>query len=96
MFGVPLGTHLFGGGYPLAFLPVIAALLALGWLAARRSRRIAAATDAAQPPGVVGLLPYLSVLSVAVVPLAAALYLVTTLAWTAAENTVLRRGLPAG
>jgi YidC/Oxa1 family membrane protein insertase len=45
---------------------------------------------------VAGLLPYLSVLSVAVVPLAAALYLVTTLAWTAVENMVLRRGLPAG
>jgi YidC/Oxa1 family membrane protein insertase len=96
LFGVPLGTHLFGGGYPLAFLPVIAALLALGWLAARRGRRVAAVTGTAPPSGVVGLLPYLSVLSVAVVPLAAALYLITTLAWTAVENTVLRRGLPAG
>jgi len=93
VFGVPLGTHLFGGGYPLAFLPVIAALLVLGWVAARRVRRV---SDAAQPTGVVALLPYLSVLSVAVVPLAATLYLVTTLAWTAVENAVLRRGLPAG
>jgi len=93
VFGVPLGTHLFGGGYPLAFLPVIAALLVLGWVAARRARRV---SDAAQPTGVVALLPYLSVLSVAVVPLAATLYLVTTLAWTAVENAVLRRGLPAG
>jgi YidC/Oxa1 family membrane protein insertase len=96
VFGVPLGTHLFGGGYPLAFLPVIAALLALGWLAARRARRVASVTGTPQPTGALGLLPYLSVLSVAVVPLAAALYLVTTLAWTAVENTVLRRGLPAG
>jgi YidC/Oxa1 family membrane protein insertase len=96
VFGVPLGTHLFGGGYPLAFLPVTAALLVLGWVAARRARRVSAATHAAPPTGVVALLPYLSVLSVAVVPLAAALYLVTTLAWTAVENAVLRRGLPAG
>jgi YidC/Oxa1 family membrane protein insertase len=44
----------------------------------------------------VALLPYLSVLSVAVVPLGTALYLVTTLSWTAVENVVLRRGLPAG
>ena len=105
LFGVPLGTHLFGGGHPLAFLPVIAALLMLGWLAARRARRVAAATSASPtstpststplPAGVLGVLPYLSVLSVAVVPLATTLYLVTTLAWTAAENQLLRRGLPA-
>jgi YidC/Oxa1 family membrane protein insertase len=95
LFGVPLGARLLGG-YPLAFLPVIAALAALGWLSARRARRVAAANGAPPPAGPMALLPYLSVLSVAVVPLGTALYLVTTLGWTAVENVVLRRGLPAG
>ena len=96
VFGVPLATRLVGGGYPLAFLPVIAALLVLGWLSARRMRRVALATGRAQPTGAVALVPYLSVTSVLVVPLAAALYLVTSLAWTVAENAMLRRGFLAG
>jgi YidC/Oxa1 family membrane protein insertase len=96
LLGVPLGARLLSGGYPLAFLPVIVALGALGWLAARRARRVAAANGTPPPAGPVALLPYLSLLSVAVVPLGTALYLVTTLSWTAVENVVLRRGLPAG
>jgi YidC/Oxa1 family membrane protein insertase len=96
LFGVPLGTQLIGGGYPLAFLPVIVVLLGLAWLAARRARRLAMANDTPVPSGPLALLPYLSVVSVFVVPLAATLYLMTTLAWTAAENALLRRGLPAG
>lgn len=39
--------------------------------------------------------PYFVLLSAAFLPLAAGLYLVTTTAWSAAENTLLRRGLPA-
>jgi YidC/Oxa1 family membrane protein insertase len=98
LFGVPLGARLLGG-YPLAFLPVIAALVALCWLSARRARRVAAATGSPAPAGLAAVLPYLSVLSVAVVPLATALYLITTLSWTVVENVVLRRGqarLPVG
>lgn len=38
------------------------------------------------------LLPYVTVLVALVVPLAAVLYLVTTTAWTALEQVVLRRG----
>jgi YidC/Oxa1 family membrane protein insertase len=93
LLGVPLGARLLSGGYPLAFLPVIAALAALCWLAARRARRVAAANGAPPPAGIAALLPYLSVLSVAVVPLGVTLYLVTTLSWTVVENVVLRRGL---
>jgi YidC/Oxa1 family membrane protein insertase len=80
----------------LAFLPVIVVLLGLAWLAARRARRLAVANDTPVPSGPLALLPYLSVVSVFVVPLTATLYLMTTLAWTAAENALLRRGLPAG
>jgi len=74
-------------------LLVAIALLAL--LAVRRGRRVAAATGVPAPGGVLALLPFLSPLSALVMPLAAVVYLVATLAWTAAENVLLRRGLPA-
>ncbi len=38
-----------------------------------------------------GLLPYLTVVIAAVVPLAAGIYLLTTTAWTTAERALLRR-----
>ena len=37
------------------------------------------------------ILPFASLVTAAVVPLAAGLYLLTTTAWTLAERTVLRR-----
>jgi YidC/Oxa1 family membrane protein insertase len=61
----------------------------------RRGGRVAAATGAPRPAGPLRLLPFLSALSALVMPLAAVLYLVTTLTWTAVENALLRRGLPA-
>ncbi|WP_433344491.1 YidC/Oxa1 family membrane protein insertase [Micromonospora sp. CA-111912] len=103
--GVPLGWHLSdgltGAAGPL-FGALLAALVALAWWSSRRARRAAAAgvTVAGTPtegPGaatlgrLVPLLPYLTVLVALVVPLAAVLYLVTTTAWTAAEQAVLRR-----
>lgn len=60
----------------------------------RRPGRPAGPDRAAGPgaPGVLaGLLPYLTVVVAAFVPLAAGLYLVTTAAWTLAERTLLRR-----
>lgn len=39
--------------------------------------------------------PFFVLISGAVLPLAAVLYLLTTTAWTAGENVLLRRGLPA-
>ncbi|TDB79249.1 YidC/Oxa1 family membrane protein insertase [Micromonospora sp. KC721] len=103
--GVPLGWHLTDG-LAGAALPVFGALLValtgLAWSLSRRTRRTlaAAATVAGTPiegPGaaVAGrlapLLPYGTVLVALVVPLAAVLYLVTTTAWTVAEQMVLRR-----
>jgi YidC/Oxa1 family membrane protein insertase len=86
--GVPLSAHLLAG------LPVFALLLALaGVLAWWTSRRMAAL------PGSLALLrylPYLTVLAVAWMPLAAGLYLVTSTAWTALEHTVWRRGVTTG
>ncbi|GIH11959.1 membrane protein insertase YidC [Rugosimonospora africana] len=96
LFGVALSTRLIGGGHPLVFVPFVVVLVGLGILADRRARRVAAANATAVPNGIMRVLPYLSVASLLVVPLAAALYLVTTMSWTAVENAVLRRGLPAG
>ncbi len=39
--------------------------------------------------------PFFILISAAVLPLAAVLYLLTTTTWTTAENALLRRGLPA-
>lgn len=91
-----LSSHLIGDGHPLVFVPLLIILAGLGLLALRRSRRVAAATGAAVPRGPLMVLPFASLLSALVMPLAALLYLVTTLSWTAVETAVLRRGLPAG
>ncbi|MEU1810121.1 YidC/Oxa1 family membrane protein insertase [Micromonospora aurantiaca (nom. illeg.)] len=107
--GVPLGWHLgdgLSGPVPLVFGVLLAALLALAWWSSRRMRRAAAATGTvggapAEGPGaaVLGrllpLLPYGTALVALVVPLAAVLYLVTTTAWTALEQVVLRQPQPA-
>ncbi|MEH1102856.1 YidC/Oxa1 family membrane protein insertase [Micromonospora sp. CPCC 205561] len=106
--GVPLGQHLAdgpgGGALPL-FGVLLAALLALAWWTSRRMRRAAAATGTVagtptQGPGaaVLGrllpLLPYTTVPVALVLPLAAVIYLVTTTAWSALEQAVLRRPRP--
>ncbi|MDG4784774.1 membrane protein insertase YidC [Micromonospora sp. WMMD1102] len=103
LFGVPLGQHL-GDGLAGAAGPVFGVLLGLlvllAWWSSRRMRRAAASgpAGAAEVPGaavlarVLPLLPYGTVLVALFVPLAAVLYLVTTTAWTAVEQVVLRRG----
>jgi YidC/Oxa1 family membrane protein insertase len=92
--GAALSTRLFGGGHLLVFLPLLLALGLLAALSLRRARQVAAATDAPAPRGAFALLPFASPVSALLMPLAAVLYLVTTLAWTAVENVLLRRGLP--
>jgi YidC/Oxa1 family membrane protein insertase len=91
LFGVELSTRLLGAGQPLAFLvfvPFLALLAVLAWVAVRRARRLAG-SDA--PRGVLALLPFGTLVSAVLVPLAGVLYLVTTVAWTAGEQAVLRR-----
>jgi YidC/Oxa1 family membrane protein insertase len=83
--GAPLSTHLIGGGHPLVFVPLLLALLILAVIAMRRSR-------ASSGSSVLALVPFVSLLSALVMPLAAVFYLVTTLSWTAIENALLRRG----
>ncbi|MGW3606058.1 YidC/Oxa1 family membrane protein insertase [Micromonospora sp. NPDC005161] len=103
--GVPLGHHLgdglAGAAGPL-FAVLLAALLVLAWWSSRRARRASAAvgTVAGTPtegPGaatlgrLLPLLPFTTVLVALVLPLAAVIYLVTTTAWSALEQVVLRR-----
>jgi YidC/Oxa1 family membrane protein insertase len=77
LLGVSLGAHLTAG------LPVFAILLVIaGGIAWWSSRRFT---------GPLRVMPYLSVLGVAWLPLAGALYLVTSTAWTQMEYLVLRR-----
>lgn len=91
------------------FLGLFALLALVSWAAVRLARRFTAAAGApgaagaagaaARPGGAVGgltrVLPYLTIVIAAFVPLAAGLYLLTTTAWTAAERTVLMRRIQA-
>jgi len=91
-------------------LGLLALLAVVTELTRRASLRAAGATSAAAVPGagpgqdvpglapVLRLLPFVTVVVAAVVPLAAALYVVTSAAWTLGERALLRRllaGQPA-
>lgn len=96
LFGTPLGERwIFGGAaafgpHGLVFLAVFAVLVAVAWWTSRTMHRYQAPV-----PGVAGrlmrVLPFGTVLVAAYVPLAAALYLVTTTVWSAAERATLWR-----
>ncbi|MDH6707055.1 YidC/Oxa1 family membrane protein insertase [Kitasatospora sp. MAA19] len=96
LFGVPLGLHVgsaHGAGQLAVFGLLYAALAAVGYVNFRRARRATAAQATPQPGA--GLLPYLSfgsVLFAALVPVAAALYVVTTSVWSTTERAWLHRG----
>lgn len=105
LFGARLGSHWLGGAGPLSaqgavFAALFLLLAVIGWLAARSARRVTAASPeagqpAGAPPWLTNLLPYLTAVFAAFLPLAGGLYLLTTTAWTLLERTVLRRVLPA-
>src|SRR3954454_24158820 len=112
LFGVPLGMHWLSGAGPasapgVVFLGVFALLAGLCWLSARLGRRMAAQAarggrDAAAPaaaggPGLlVRVLPYLTVVFAAFVPLAAGIYLLTSMAWSLAERAFYSRRAASG
>jgi YidC/Oxa1 family membrane protein insertase len=107
LFGVPLGTHWLSGVGPASaqgavFLGVFALLAGLCWLSARLGRLITvqaaggqAGRAQAAPAGgggwLVRALPYLTVVIAAFAPLAAGLYLLTSLAWSLAERKLFWR-----
>jgi YidC/Oxa1 family membrane protein insertase len=96
LFGTPLGERwLFGGAAAFgphgpAFLAVFAILAAVAWWTSRTMHRYQAPIPGA-PTRLMRVLPFGTVLVAAYVPLAAALYLVTTTVWTAAERATLWR-----
>ena len=107
LFGVPLGAHWLSGSGPLGlasaqgvvFVGLFALLAGLCWLSARLGRLMTAqatgvspAPGAADRPGLlVRALPYLTVVIAAFAPLAAGIYLLTTLAWSLAERMLYSR-----
>ena len=98
LLGVPLSARLLTGGHPLVFAAALALVAALAWGTARRAAYVMRAAPHAAPTGpaatVVKLAPYTLLVSAALLPLANVLYLITSTAWTLAENMLLRRGLP--
>ena len=104
LLGVPLGTHWLSGAGPASlqgavFLGVFALLAGLCWLSARLGRLMTAQAGGAQiapaGPGGTGLLvrvlPYLTVVIAAFAPLAAGIYLLTSLAWSLGERAFFWR-----
>jgi YidC/Oxa1 family membrane protein insertase len=106
LFGVPLGSHWLAGAGPvsphgLVFLGVFALLAGLSWLSVRLGQAMmagqamtAGSASAAGPnaPGaLIRVLPYLTVVIAAFVPLAAGIYLITSTGWALAERTFFWR-----
>ncbi|MYS81663.1 YidC/Oxa1 family membrane protein insertase [Embleya scabrispora] len=86
--GAPLGLHpVTGLGGPHA-LVLVGLLALLAGVAYAQHRAAAAVPDA---PALVRWMPFGTVLTAALVPLAAGLYLLTSTAWTTAERPLLRR-----
>lgn len=110
LFGVSLGTTLVSaigagaasGGTLLVFGAVIAVIVVVAELTRRAFRPpqpSAVGTDAAFPAApamnrVVGVLPFTTAVIAVFVPLAAGLYLATTVTWTLVQRVLLRRSYP--
>jgi YidC/Oxa1 family membrane protein insertase len=98
LFGVPLGSHWLAGAgavslHGLVFLGVFALLAGLCWLSVRLGRLMMAQPAGADAPGgaLIRVLPYLTVVIAAFVPLAAGVYLLTSTGWALAERSFFWR-----
>ncbi len=96
LFGVPLGMHWLSGAGPLSaqgavFLGVFAVLAGLCWLSARLARQMTAVPAGGSGAVLVRAVPYLTVVIAAFVPLAAGVYLITSLAWSLGERKLYWR-----
>jgi YidC/Oxa1 family membrane protein insertase len=97
LFGVPLGSHWLSGAgavsvHGLVFLGVFALLAGLCWLSVRLGRLMAA--QQASPGGasvLIRVLPYVTVVIAAFVPLAAGIYLLVSTGWALAERSFFWR-----
>jgi YidC/Oxa1 family membrane protein insertase len=105
LLGVPLGTHLLSGAglasaQGAVFVGVLALLAVLCWLSTRLAQRMApkpqpqASQAKTSQPGTGGLvkaLSYLTVVIAAFAPLAAGIYLLTSMGWSLAERRLYVR-----
>jgi YidC/Oxa1 family membrane protein insertase len=101
LFGVPLGSHWLAGAglvslHGLVFLGVFGLLAGLCWLSVRLGKRITArqlGAGGANAPGgaLIQVLPYLTVVIAAFVPLAAGIYLIVSTGWALAERSFFWR-----
>jgi YidC/Oxa1 family membrane protein insertase len=82
LFGVPLTAHGLAAGWLLVAL--VGGLLAVASVSALRALR------AGQPRWTLAL-PYLTVVPAVLMPVAAGVYLLTSVTWTAVEQVLLRR-----
>jgi YidC/Oxa1 family membrane protein insertase len=91
LLGAPLGVHwpIFAG--TPAFLVVAVLLAVVAWFSARLQMRQLDESATTLSRRLAQLLPYGTILTVAFVPLAAGLYLLTTTTWTVVERTILNR-----
>ncbi|MFE6283215.1 YidC/Oxa1 family membrane protein insertase [Streptomyces sp. NPDC057877] len=96
LFDAPLGGRwldALSGGGGLVYLGLFVVVIAVAVVNFRRTAVMTAAADGV--PGAVGkVMPYMSfftLVTVAVVPLAAALYVVTSTAWSTVERVLLYR-----
>ncbi|MBT2367023.1 membrane protein insertase YidC [Streptomyces sp. ISL-10] len=110
LFGAPLGGRWTDalsdggvlGGAGLVYLALFAVVAAVATFTYRRTKQQMAAvpTVGEQVPGmgavlkVMPLMSFATLVTVAVVPLAAALYVVTSTTWSAVERVLLHRDLP--
>ncbi len=106
LFGVPLGLHWLSAAGPLSaqaavFAGLFALLAGLCWLSARLARQLApapvpaSATAAGGSGWLLRVLPYVTVAIAAFTPLAAGIYLATSLAWSLAERRFFGRSAVA-
>lgn len=106
-FGVPLGTGLVGAiatgtAEPVTWLVIgclVLAIAAVGEMTRRLFRTAPPVTGESPgagqvPAGLLGLLQFATAVVAVFVPLAAGLYLLTTVAWTLGQRLVLRRIYP--
>ena len=92
LVGVPLNAHLDARTWPV-FAVLLAVMAAIAWVTSRRSKRLAG-SSAGLLAKVAQVAPFTILISAAFLPLAAGMYLATSTAWTAADNVLLKRGLP--
>jgi YidC/Oxa1 family membrane protein insertase len=97
LFGVPLGSHWLAGAGPasvhgLVFLGVFVLLAGLCWLSVRLGQLMTPPPAGATAPGaLIKVLPYVTVVIAAFVPLAAGIYLLVSTGWALAERAFFWR-----